>query len=740
MRRSAFTNALFCMLLILAGALFTLSSGLWYSVNRTRQNLDEITTTIAMPDMMAIRRYATSAAEDSFRNRDTSGLSSMEIIDENTTAFHFPDGFTVILENSGNMKYIFQDGTENEFYIGPNEIKWYKSYYIEELVVREIEDSVYDYDLDIFDRDDRRVYGGYVPGINSVAFGFSEDLDYDAFIESLPQSAAAFIVKCTEVIETFQLHGFGIDMVNRSYVGRFEVEENLYVHNGRRPSRTLTAYFPASNPDGSAPVEEGKRYILSGHNYAQGERGPSWYSWQFFPTNLIMPNALYVGPLGSKSDSEIIGYFEAFHELPSDISINIVHNSYWQDTEISDMFPMSIRELIPKVDEKLGHEGLTWFELDGSLEEALNSDRGKQIEDGLSLARVSANSLQVLTTNDVNSIFRFNQRVNKIVNGRTISAIEHEEGARVCIISNLLAEENDLSVGDILPMQLYNVVLGQLRTVSAESAWIPSLYRPNLELTEPLEYEIVGIYSGLRQEMRDHTITSNVVIIPASSFDGLDEETGGFPRTWLETSNAPPLLNALIIPNGQVAEAKERLENITEGFSSFFRFFDQGYARLVPILENLHFGMSWILALSATGWLVSLVMFSLFYTGRRIKDMSLLYGLGVSKAKCFWWVFTQCGVIILAANGIVIAALLPVYENILESALYISSEFTEVYRNFTLSDMSIAGGIRFTLPLDRTVMGMVYAVAGSAFILLITSCIIIARATKNRWKSRQGVD
>jgi len=305
----------------------------------------------------------------------------------------------------------------------------------------------------------------------------------------------------------------------------------------------------------------------------------------------------------------------------------------------------------------------------------------------------------------------------------------------VCVISEQLAEENGLSIGDKLPLQLYASELGSLSFLGEEAAWLPSPYHPGLELSAPMEYEIVGIYMGLTQEMRDHSISPNTVIIPASSFDGIE----GTPQSRLGQPYEPPLLRTIIIPNGEVDEVKAIIEGISEGYSGFFRYFDQGFLRLVPILENLSFGMSWILALSAVGWAVSLVMFSLFYVGRRKKDMTLLYGLGVSKTKCFAWVFTQCAVVILVAHAIVVAAMLPIYEGILESALSLSTEFTEIYRNFTLSDMNVAGGIRFTLPLDRTPMGLIIAAAGSTVTLLVTSSVIIARATKNRWQSRQEV-
>jgi len=71
-----------------------------------------------------------------------------------------------------------------------------------------------------------------------------------------------------------------------------------------------------------------------------------------------------------------------------------------------------------------------------------------------------------------------------------------------------------------------------------------------------------------------------------------------------------------------------------------------------------------------------------------------------------------------------------VFGNILDSALSIAREFTSGYRDFTLSDMNLAGGVRFTLPLDQSPFGLILAAAGSAAALLLTSGILTSRAAR----------
>ena len=57
-KRSVFNSILFCLLLTLAGALLTLAAGLWYSVYKSEQDMEESVTTIAVVNVDAVRNLA----------------------------------------------------------------------------------------------------------------------------------------------------------------------------------------------------------------------------------------------------------------------------------------------------------------------------------------------------------------------------------------------------------------------------------------------------------------------------------------------------------------------------------------------------------------------------------------------------------------------------------------------------------------------------------------------------------
>jgi len=690
--RSLVTNASFCLLLILAGALFTLSAGLWYSVYRSEKNLDDVMTTIAIPDMHAIRRYVRTTA-----NSDDLSL--------------FTDDTGKPLEE---YREIFPVREHFQAFAMP---------YIHRHVMSQISENIYQSNL--VQMDDRRVYGAYAAGLDSVRFVWEDETaTRDIYITNSPQSVAAFVAECLGVEEVFSWSWEDQRRtLKRSIVADFRIEEYLYLHHGRVESRTATGYFPYMDPDGSFPVEEGKRYVIVGYDHYQGGNlavdNPPWYN--DLPVNRSMPMAIYVDVLGSEHRQT-----EAYAAWSlADISENI-RGSMGRQGVTQRSYPIKVYDKIPLPDPVTGYAGQMWFEIDGSIEDALNPENGEHISAALSVAGISYNSLTVITTNDLNSLLRFNQRLYKVTSGRAISRKDMETGARVCVISELLAETNSLDVGDKREMQMFITTLGQLLTETGRTAWVQNPYHPNLELTAPVEYEIIGIYGSIRHDQDDHGISPNTVIIPATSFDGID----GAPVVRIDSQYSSPLLDAIIVPNEMIKEAKVAISSVADGYGEFFRFYDQGYSTFKPVLSNLRIGMTGIAALAAAGWAIAVLMFSLFYIRRKKSEAALLYALGVGRNMRFRWVFSQSAIIILLAQVVVLAATMMLFDSILDNVISVAVAFTESYRDFSLSEMVVAGGFQISLPLDKTMLGLIVSAVGMTVLMLVTAGLITQRTVE----------
>jgi len=698
MKRSVVTNVLFSLLLVTAGALFALSAGLWVSVYRSEKNLDEIITTIAITDIYAIRRYVRDAV--------VSGDLSQ-----------FTDESGQPLES------------HRERFSSKEKFQEFATPLVYRQVVGDISERVYSSGL--LRMDDRRIYGAYSENIKSVVYYINKDTQNTvSFVLNSPQSIAAFVVECTGVDEVFEWYPTVAEStLIRSIVADFRVERNLYVHHGRPATLSVTGYFPYMNPDGSFPVETGKRYVVEGFAFYQSAddwtNNPPWYN--ALPPKRHMPNAFYVDLLGD--NYEIVEAFSA--DSMAGLSENIRPLLGVQGVT-SKTWPIKVLDRIPVFDPAAGNYGVTWFELSGSLEDALESERGEYISKALSVARVSHHSLTVITTDDLNSVLRFNQRTNRVTSGRGITPADAETGARVCVVSELLAADNGFSVGDKIALQLYLTTLGRIPTETRTTAWIPNPYHPDLELTEPIEFEIVGLYSSLRQEQNDHAVSSNAVFIPSASFDGVS----GAPVVRMESEYDPPLLDTIIVPNDKVEETRALIDDAAEGYGAFFRFYDQGYSTFKPVLANLRFGMTWIAVFSAAGWAIAVMMFLLFYVGRKRDEAALLTAIGVSRKKCFRWVFAQCAIVILLAQGVVLAGTSVLFGRILDEAISFAVAFTESFRDFSLSEMNIAGGLQIALPLDKTALGLLLSSAIMSLALLALSACMSARAATRRWGTR----
>jgi len=201
MRRSALTNALFCVLLVLAGALLALSAGLWYSTWTSERELEDIITTIAIPDRYAVRAYA-----DDY------------VVRNDLTDFETPDGRLFTFDMYGDN------------------LRRYVSPFIQLEVMNTISEKVFR--SGVFETDDRRIYGAYVPGLVSAPIRQTENQASGTLIENSPQSIAAFIVTCDNVEQVYESYvQTGSDRLEisltRALLADFTVEEEICLHEGR---------------------------------------------------------------------------------------------------------------------------------------------------------------------------------------------------------------------------------------------------------------------------------------------------------------------------------------------------------------------------------------------------------------------------------------------------------------------------------------------------------------------------
>jgi len=583
------------------------------------------------------------------------------------------------------------------------------------------------YTSGLFNMDSRRVFNAFAEGISPAPLQTSGAGLEPNFATFSPLSVSAFAVTCVHINTLYSggIHWDEETMTDVHFLWRmhratFTVDEILHLHHSYETPRYITIYFH-STPSGSIPFDPGSQYIILG-NISMGTGWPR--SFQTF-TFLESPNV----PL----HETITGY--AYNQQQF---TDLIAGEGWRWGQIPyESFPIEILEFAYEREPEPQDGAYSFFQIDGSLEDALASDWWLQVrEDTLTNAEISANSFQILTTNDANSLFRLNQNRNLFYDGRMITSREHREGARVALVSRDFAEANDLSVGDTIPLEFYATVLGEARIeyqmsppygrFVTQSIWVPSLYHSGLEISEPIDFTIIGIMHTLMHDISPYAIMRNTVIIPDNSFVGITGE----PVSLLPVPEHIPLLaDGLIVPNGQVEEIRAAINSIAPGYASLLRYFDQGYRTLAAALGNLRFGMGWILVLVVFVWIAVAFMFSMFYTARKRKEAAALYSLGVNRRIRFRWVFSQSLMLILFSLGISLAVTLPIFGYIIDAAASLTETLTTEFRDLTLSNAADSG-IRSRIPLVASPVALLITAGIGSTILLVITGIMSVRIVK----------
>lgn len=238
----------------------------------------------------------------------------------------------------------------------------------------------------------------------------------------------------------------------------------------------------------------------------------------------------------------------------------------------------------------------------------------------------------------------------QITEGRDITEEEYEEGAKVCLIPEMLAMRLGLEPGDQLNLPLYYADFSK----SVGDAFLlggrggVSVYLLNAEgevyqVFNEQEYEVVGIYTAEDKGSGSYTAGENEVVIP---WNALPE------NCWADNiAGAGPMKGATTsfqIPNGTIEEFREKWEAL--GIDDLeIRFYDMGYSQLQEGLETRRLMSAAFLISGCVMAVLILCFFSnLFITGQR-ERIAVERLMGRTKRQCAASILA--GMLILSAAG-----------------------------------------------------------------------------------------
>jgi putative ABC transport system permease protein len=246
-----------------------------------------------------------------------------------------------------------------------------------------------------------------------------------------------------------------------------------------------------------------------------------------------------------------------------------------------------------------------------------------------------------------------------LAEGRTITEDELNNGDKVILVSQDVAEANDLRIGDIVSLSLVTM---QMRIPGQDGG------SDNSNSGTPADYEVIGIYEVLNTDFNVNTIfTSNTVIDDINGTVSSDDTNAG-------------IVFLLDSPNNVDAFIKESTPYLTSEYHILYSNDDE-YESLTKPLNLISFIASiliWVVFIAGAAIILAVV--TIFVRDRKF-EIGLLLSSGESKSRIISQFVFEMLVIAVIAFGISAGS----------STMVSRSVGTWIVDNQLLSDTSLIG-------------------------------------------------
>ena len=289
-----------------------------------------------------------------------------------------------------------------------------------------------------------------------------------------------------------------------------------------------------------------------------------------------------------------------------------------------------------------------------SIQELPDGVTAQEVIDSTSSWRMAMESIQtnnhsvpVLAVDSVEGMLEFASGRTQITQGRSISQEEYRDGAAVCLISETLARESGLDVGDTLPLSLYEKEKNLMPTMVGDSDPTAYYYLPQRGFQQETEYTVIGLYRQSSEWGKTvASFTPNSVLTPKKSVT-CAMETGS---SAIEASPSG-LWGTMILKNGTADQMESRLAE--NGLGGTVTYYDQGYSDIVESLDGYTRVSRTVLCVGLALWAVVLAAYCVLLPMQEGKTALRMWTLGAKRRDIAGQIWTPSA--LMAAAGTVIA-------------------------------------------------------------------------------------
>ncbi len=525
---------------------------------------------------------------------------------------------------------------------------------------------------------------GYSPGLNPLLDLYNfRSYDGGETMDSAPDAPYTYFileVLAAEVQERQDppqegaSYSESVWSISGQVLGVYGLQQGLRDPTGWQTDIRFTQYYG----DGDVPVrpEAGKRYLLLACTYDDTE----WEERCGIAAEILWDTNVRLDPWSLDIENNLIRYDqrtrqeeqvldETLRELPPDAP------GYRDPTTGAEVFNLSmnaadhLRTNVVRYSGPLetlapdGDSGLwTMQTVDygrydlPSIQELPEGVTAREIIDSTSAWQtalkaldVTNHSAPVLTVEKVEGLAEFANGNAMVTQGRSFFQQEYDSGAAVCLISESLARENGLNVGDVLPLSLYE-----------DDPGLPPIYARVQESCNPrasvfvtqegfrqeTEYTIIGLYRQSSEWVTTPTsFTPNSVFAPEKSV------------TCRTVTGSCGVWSSLILQNGTIDRMEARLEENDLGGT--VTYYDQGYSDIVESLDGYTRVSRTVLWVGLALWVVVLAAYCVLFPLQEGKTALRMWTLGTVKRDITGSIWLSSAAVAVIGTVIALAVSIP---------------------------------------------------------------------------------